>query len=113
MQHRTLRGVCSPWDCSHVQVLQGAVDVALEALRQIGAFEEAVQAQELSSARGDRSGSSDAMTAAQMCAKLRKLIDQVGKHQQLLCWQHRSVTCDIGQTVNNSAKGLQSSMYGL
>lgn len=58
-------------------MLQGAVDVVMEALRQIEAFEEAVQAQEMASARGDRSGGADVMTAAQACARLRKLISQV------------------------------------
>lgn len=69
--------VCSPdkANCFILQVLQGAVDVVMEALRQIEAFEEAVQAQEMASARGDRS-IVEAMTAAQACAKLQKLISQ-------------------------------------
>ena len=63
--------------CGHVQVLQGAVEVVMEALRQIAAFEEAVQAQEMATARGDRSGdAAAAMTARQACARLQKLITQ-------------------------------------
>lgn len=60
------------------QVLQGAVDVALQALRQIEAFEQQVQEQEMATVRGERSTSSGGvMSAAQASAKLRRLIDQV------------------------------------
>ena len=48
----------------------------MEALRQIAAFEEAVQAQDMATARGDRSGDTGVMTARQACARLQKLITQ-------------------------------------
>lgn len=48
----------------------------MEALRQIAAFEETVQAQEMATARGDRSGDAAAMTARQACVRLQKLITQ-------------------------------------
>jgi hypothetical protein len=48
----------------------------MEALRQIAAFEEAVQAQDLATARGERSGDAGAMSARQACARLQKLITQ-------------------------------------
>lgn len=48
----------------------------MEALRQIAAFEEAVQAQDMATARGDRSGDAGVMTARQACARLQKLITQ-------------------------------------
>lgn len=62
------------------QVLQGAVDVALQALRQIEAFEQQVQEQEMATVRGERMRSTSGggvMSAAQASAKLRRLIDQV------------------------------------
>lgn len=56
------------------------MDVALQALRQIEAFEQQVQDQEMAAARGDKraGGATQPMSAAQACAKLRKLINQVG-----------------------------------
>ena len=78
-----------------MQVLQGAVDVALEALRQIEAFEAAVQQQAVAAARGDHGG---AMSAAQACARLRKLIDQVHLVYQrwwAACMQSATRCCQL------------------
>ena len=60
-----------------LQVLQGAVDVALSVLRDIEGFNEELRGHDLSLARGESPGGGEVATPAQAARRLRTLIKRL------------------------------------